>query len=78
MMSRSAVGSGGGLVQIHHRGVLVVTHARRHDPMKQTAGDVAPSAKNDRTREHGALANPGGRPRRTNAGRNASCRSRWG
>jgi hypothetical protein len=24
-------------------------------------------AKHDRTREHGALANPGGRPNRTNA-----------
>jgi hypothetical protein len=30
---------------------LIRTHAVRHD----------------RTREHGALANPGGRPRRTNA-----------
>jgi transposase InsO family protein len=28
----------GGLVQIHHRGVLVATHARRHDPAKQSAG----------------------------------------
>jgi hypothetical protein len=27
-----------GLVQIHHRGVLVATHARRHDPGKQAAG----------------------------------------
>jgi transposase InsO family protein len=121
----------GGLVQIHHRGVLVATHARRHPPEKQTAGvernrkprpsrpsASSPSvtrkvdssgnvsfaganyrvgnayrrrqvqvavvgdtveisigerlirshkAKHDRTREHGALANPGGRPHRTNA-----------
>ena len=123
----------GGLVQIHHRGVLVATHARRHDPAKQTAGiaravrgrepPTRPTAsvvtvtrkvdssgnvsfagasyragnkfrrrqvqvavvgdhleisigeqlirrhkiKHDRTREHGALANPGGRPRRINA-----------
>jgi transposase InsO family protein len=121
----------GGLVQIHHRGVLVATHARRHPPDKQTAGvernrkprpsrpsASSPSvtrkvdssgnvsfaganyrvgnayrrrqvqvaivadtveisigerlirshkAKHDRTREHGALANPGGRPHRTNA-----------
>ena len=123
----------GGLVQIHHRGVLVATHARRHDPAKQTAGisravrgrepqtrttasvvtvtrkvdssgnvsfagasyragnkfrrrqvQVAVvgdqleisigeqqirrhKIKHDRTREHGALANPGGRPRRINA-----------
>lgn len=28
----------GGLVQIHHRGVLIATHARRHDPAKQSAG----------------------------------------
>ena len=28
----------GGLVQIHHRGVLVATHARRHPIDKQTAG----------------------------------------
>ncbi len=28
----------GALVQIHHRGVLVATHARRHDPAKQSAG----------------------------------------
>ena len=28
----------GGLVQIHHRGVLVATHARRHPVDKQTAG----------------------------------------
>ena len=121
----------GGLVQIHHRGVLVATHARRHPIDKQTAGvergrkprPSRPSAsspsvtrkvdssgnvcfaganyrvgtayrrrqvqvavvgdtveisigeqlirshrvKHDRTREHGALANPGGRPHRTNA-----------
>lgn len=120
------------LVQIHHRGVLVVTHARRHDPAKQTKAEVrAPRGgrrerrtasvvsvtrkvdshgnvcfagenyyagakhkrrqvqvavvgdtveisvgeelirrhqiRHDRTREHGALANPGGRPRRINA-----------
>lgn len=123
----------GGLVQIHHRGVLIATHARRHDLDKQTAGmargvrgrepQTRPTAsvvtvtrkvdssgnvsfaaanyrvgnahrrrqvqvavvgdhveiaigeqlirrhkiKHDRTREHGALANPGGRPRRINA-----------
>jgi transposase InsO family protein len=121
----------GGLVQIHHRGVLVATHARRHPVDKQTAGvernrkprpsrpsASSPSvtrkvdssgnvsfaganyrvgnayrrrqvqvvvvgdtveisigerlirshrARHDRTREHGALANPGGRPHRTNA-----------
>lgn len=121
----------GGLVQIHHRGVLVATHARRHPLDKQTAGIhrgrkprpsrpsvSSPSvtrkvdssgnvsfaganyrvgnafrrrqvqdavvgdtveisigeqlirshpAKHDRTREHGALANPGGRPHRINA-----------
>jgi transposase InsO family protein len=121
----------GGLVQIHHRGVLVATHARRHPLDKQTAGvergrkprpsrpsASSPSvtrkvdssgnvsfaganyrvgnayrrrqvqvavvgdtveisigeqlirshkARHDRTREHGALANPGGRPHRTNA-----------
>ena len=123
----------GGLVQIHHRGVLIATHARRHDPVKQAAGmtrgvrgkepQPRPTAsvvtvtrkvdssgnvcfagtcyragnkfrrrqvqvaiigdqleisigeqlirrhtiKHDRTREHGALANPGGRPRRINA-----------
>jgi hypothetical protein len=121
----------GGLVQIHHRGVLIATHARRHPIDKQTAGVQrgrkprpsrpsvsSPSvtrkvdssgnvsfaganyrvgsayrrrqvqvavvgdtveisvgeqlirshrAKHDRTREHGALANPGGRPHRTNA-----------
>lgn len=28
------------LVQIHHNGVLVVTHARRHDPVKQSAATV--------------------------------------
>ena len=28
----------GGLVQIHHRGVLIATHARRHPLDKQTAG----------------------------------------
>ena len=120
------------LVQIHHNGVLVVTHARRHDPAKQTEATVRspkggrrsrPSAsvvsvtrkvdshgnvcfagenyyagvkhkrrevqvavvgdsveiavgeelirrhkiRHDRTRQHGALANPGGRPNRTNA-----------
>ena len=106
----------GGLVHIHHRGVLVATHARRHPLDKQTAGVQRPStaavttvgvghsqgrllrrasvappsagqvavgdtveisvgeqlirshkAKHDRTREHGALANPGGRPHRINA-----------
>lgn len=123
----------GGLVQIHHRGVLIATHARRHEPAKQQAGmqrqtrpreaQARPTAsvvtvsrkvdssgnvsfagasyrvgnayrrrqvqvavvgefveiaigeqlirrhkvKHDRTREHGALANPGGRPRRINA-----------
>jgi transposase InsO family protein len=121
----------GGLVQIHHRGVLIATHARRHPLDKQTAGVArgrkprpsrpsvsSPSvtrkvdssgnvsfaganyrvgnayrrrqvqvavvgdtveisvgeqlirshkARHDRTREHGALANPGGRPHRTNA-----------
>ena len=121
----------GGLVQIHHRGILIATHARRHPLDKQTAGvqrnrkprpsrpsASSPSvtrkvdssgnvsfaganyrvgssyrrrqvqvalvgdtveisigeqlirshpAKHDRTREHGALANPGGRPHRTNA-----------
>jgi transposase InsO family protein len=121
----------GGLVHIHHRGVLVATHARRHPVDKQTAGvqrgrrsrPSRPSAsspsvtrkvdssgnvcfaganyrvgakykrrqvqvavvgdtieisvgnqlirshrvKHDRTREHGALANPGGRPHRINA-----------
>jgi transposase InsO family protein len=122
----------GGLVHLHHRGVLVATHARRHSVDKQAAGlrrrkaetpRRRPSAtsvsvtrkvdssgnvcfagasyragskhrrrqvqvavvgdtveisigeqlirthkvKHDRTREHGALANPGGRPRRINA-----------
>ena len=124
----------GGLVQLHHRGVLIATHARRHDPAKQQAGierrtrgrepersrptvavvtvsrkvdssgnvsfaganyragnayrrrqvqvavvgdhvEIAigeqlirrHKVKHDRTREHGALANPGGRPRRINA-----------
>ena len=123
----------GGLVQIHHRGVLVATHARRHDVAKQHSGmqrqtrprelSTRPTAsvvtvtrkvdssgnvsfaganyrvgnayrrrqvqvavvgdsveiaigeqlirrhnvKHDGTREHGALANPGGRPRRINA-----------
>ena len=123
----------GGLVQIHHRCVLIATHARRHHPGKQSAGmtrgvrgkepQARPTVsvvtmtrkvdssgnvcftgacyragnkfrrrqvqvaivgdhleisigeqlirrhkiKHDRTREHGALANPGGRPRRINA-----------
>jgi Integrase core domain/Mu transposase, C-terminal domain len=121
----------GGLVQLHHRGVLVATHARRHALDKQDAGlqrgrrlRPAPQtataasvtrkvdssgnvcfagtnyrvgtefrrrqvqvavvgdtveisvgnelirshkARHDRTREHGALANPGGRPHRINA-----------
>jgi Integrase core domain len=122
----------GGLVHLHHRGVLIATHARRHPIDKQTAGlhrrkhptpAKRPSAtaasvtrkvdssgnvsfagtsyrvgnkfrrrqvqvavigetievsvgeelirthpiRHDRTREHGALANPGGRPHRTNA-----------
>lgn len=122
----------GGLVHVHHRGVVVVTHARRHEPSKQRAGirratrgngrrrktastpavtrkvDSSGSIsfagasyrvgakyarrqvqvavvgdhveitldgtltrrrpiRHDRSREHGALANPGGRPRRTNA-----------
>ena len=122
----------GGLVQLHHRGVLVATHARRHAVDKQAAGlqrrrkgetrkRPSPAAasvtrkvdssgnvcfagtsyragsryrrrqvqvavvgdtveisvgtelirthpvKHDRTREHGALANPGGRARRINA-----------
>ncbi len=125
-----------GLVQIHHRGVLIATHARRHDPGRQAAAvargrkrraaslvtprPTASSAsvtrkvdssghvsfagtsyrvgngykkrqvqvaivdgtveisigeellrvhpiRHDRTREHGALANPGGRPNRINA-----------
>jgi hypothetical protein len=121
----------GGLVQLHHRGVLIATHARRHPIDKQPAGlrrgvkprPSRPSAttasvtrkvdasgnvcfaatsyrvgnayrrrqvqvavvgdtieisignelirshrvRHDRTREHGALANPGGRPHRSNA-----------
>lgn len=123
----------GGLVQIHHCGVLIATRARRHDPKKQKASmDRAPAGKtkterpsassvlvtrkvdsggkvcfaaayypvglaykrrqvqvavvngyveisigehlirkhvvrHDRTREHGALANPGGRVNRKNA-----------
>jgi transposase InsO family protein len=121
----------GGLVQIHHRGVLIATHARRHPLDKQPAGmargrrlrPARPTAtaasvtrkvdssgnvcfagtayragnkyrrrqvqvavigdtveisvgnelirshavRHDRTREHGALANPGGRAHRTNA-----------
>jgi transposase InsO family protein len=121
----------GGLVQLHHRGVLIATHARRHPVDKQPAGlergrKVRPSRpsataasvtrkvdssgnvsfagtnyrvgndyrrrpvqvavvgdtieisvgnelirshriRHDRTREHGALANPGGRPHRSNA-----------
>jgi transposase InsO family protein len=123
----------GRLVHLHHRGVLVATHARRHSADKQTAalrrgqrltparlpssvtapsvtrkvdssgnvsfaganyrvgnryrrrqvqvavvGDVVEISigeqlirthpvRHDRTREHGALANPGGRPRRINA-----------
>ena len=122
----------GGLVNLHHRGVLIATHARRHAVAKEQAGmqrsvrrslSVAPSAsmvavtrkvdsagnvsfaganyragnalrgrqvqvavvgdtveisignelirshpaRHDRTREHGALANPGGRPNRINA-----------
>jgi hypothetical protein len=122
----------GGLVHLHHRGVLIATHARRHAVDKQAAGlrrgarkpaPWRPTAtvasvtrkvdssgnvcfagshyragsqyrrrevqvavvgdmveisigtelirtypvKHDRTREHGALANPGGRSRRINA-----------
>ena len=124
----------GGLVHLHHRGVLIATHARRHPVDKQNASlhrapkvpprpSRPPSAssvsvtrkvdssgnvcfaganyragnkykrrqvqvaivgdcveisigeelirthpiRHDRTREHGALANPGGRPRRINA-----------
>jgi Integrase core domain len=122
----------GGLVHLHHSGVLIATHARKHAVDKQQAGlrrgqrpapakrpsSTAPSVtrkvdssgnvcfagtnyyastkyirrqiqvaivgetvelfigeqlirthpiRHDRTREHGALANPGGRPRRTNA-----------
>jgi transposase InsO family protein len=127
-----AVVCDGGLVHLHHRGVLIATHARRHSPEKQHAGlhrraHVAPAkrpspssvsvtrkvdssgnvsfagtnyrvgnsyrrrqvqvavvndrveisigeelirthpVRHDRVREHGALANPGGRPRRINA-----------
>ncbi len=125
------VGCDGGLVQLHHRGGLSATHARRHPVDKQPAGlergrkmpPSRPSAtaasvtrkvdssgnvsfagtnyrvgnnyrrrqvqvavvgdtvevsvgnelirshriRHDRTREHGALANPGGRPHRSNA-----------
>jgi transposase InsO family protein len=121
----------GALVHLHHRGVLIATHARRHAVDKQAAGlrrrngetkrRPSPTAasvtrkvdssgnvcfagasyragakfrrrqvqvavvgstveisignelirthsiRHDRTREHGALANPGGRPRRINA-----------
>lgn len=121
----------GGLVQLHHRGVLIATHAQRHpvdeqgagvergrrlprSPRKATTASVtrkvdtsgnvcfagtnyrvgstyqrrqvqvavvgdtveisvgnerirSHKAKHDRTREHGALANPGGRPNRINA-----------
>jgi transposase InsO family protein len=121
----------GGLVQLHHRGVLIATHARRHAPEKQTAavergrkprpsrpsvtaasvtrkvdssGNVcfagtsyrvgnayrrrqvqvavvgatveisignelirSHAVRHNRTREHGAFANPGGRPHRINA-----------
>ena len=121
-----------GLVHLHHRGVLIATHARKHRIDKQSAGlrrgvrppkPQRPTAtaasvtrkvdgsgnvcfagtnyragakyrrrqvqvavvgetveisigselirthpiRHDRTREHGALANPGGRPRRINA-----------
>ena len=121
-----------GLVHLHHRGVLIATHARKHRIDKQSAGlrrgvrppkSPRPSAtaasvtrkvdgsgnvcfagtsyragaryrrrqvqvavvgetveisvgaelirthpiRHDRTREHGALANPGGRPHRVNA-----------
>ncbi|MFN2503907.1 MAG: hypothetical protein ABR540_06720 [Acidimicrobiales bacterium] len=121
----------GALVHLHHRGILIATHARRHSVDKQAAGlrrktaeakrRPTPTAasvtrkvdssgnvcfagasyragakfrrrqvqvavvgdmveisignelircypvKHDRTREHGALANPGGRPRWINA-----------
>lgn len=121
----------GGLVELHHRGVLIATHARRHpvekehagvqrgrrlppSPRKVTAASVtrkvdssgsvcfagttyrvgpkfkrrqvqvavvgdtveisvgeelirSHQVRHDRTREHGALANPGGRPNRINA-----------
>ncbi len=123
-----------GLVHLHHRGVVIATHARRHQPdheraslrrvtrssapakQRPTASAVSVTRKvdssgnvcfaganyragntfrrrqvqvavvgdhveisigeelirrhpirHDRTREHGALANPGGRPRRVNA-----------
>jgi hypothetical protein len=50
-----------GLLHITHHGVLVATHARRHlaeddDRMDRRANASAPA--------RGALANPGGRPRR--------------
>jgi transposase InsO family protein len=133
----------GGLVHIHHRGVLVATHARRHNPDDQaaavrrghkrlprqpatprptasaasvtrkvdTSGHVSFAGtsyrvgnpykhrqvqvavidgtieisigeqlirrhpiRHDRTREHGALANPGGRPNRINAAPNPPTR----
>jgi transposase InsO family protein len=121
----------GGLVHLHHRGVQIATHARRHPLDKQPAGQArgrklrrtptgvtaasvtrkvdssghvcfaatsyrvgnkyrrrqvqvavvgdtveisigeqlirSHPVRHDRTREHGALANPGGRPHRTNA-----------
>jgi hypothetical protein len=121
----------GGLVELHHRGVLIATRARRHpvekehagvqrgrrlppSPRKVTAASVtrkvdssgsvcfagttyrvgpkfkrrqvqvavvgdtveisvgnelirSHKVRHDRTREHGALANPGGRPNRINA-----------
>jgi Integrase core domain len=114
-----------GLVEIHHDGVLVATHARRHPPDKEPtvrralrarpasvvvtrkvdgSGSVSFAGwsyrvgnayrgrqvevsivgdsvqisfegrlvkthpvRHDRSKEHGAFANPGGRPRRTNA-----------
>ncbi len=121
----------GGLAHLSHRGVLITTHARRHEVAKQTAAQRRPpkpvaarptasaasvtrkvdssgnvcfagsrcragsayvrrqvqdavvsdtveifvgtqlirrhNVKHDRTREHGALANPGGHPHRINA-----------
>jgi hypothetical protein len=138
-----AVTCDGGLVQLHHRGVLIATHARRHRPESEAKGlrwgtriepaaepevaVVRPAAtaasvtrkvdsggsvcfagtsyrvgskyrrrqvqvavigdtveisvgnelirrhpvRHDRTREHGALANPGGRPNRRNAAKHA-------
>jgi transposase InsO family protein len=112
----------GGVVHLHHRGVLIASHARRHKPANEAAAvrrgqkrapnrpaTPRPSAssasvtrkvdssgnvrrqvqvaivagtveisigeelirvhpiRHDRTREHGALANLGGRPHRTNA-----------